>query len=481
MKSAYPPGVRRRVLLYEIDEVPWEIIDLYVAARPRSHLADLLDRSVQLTTIDDDPVDLMPWRNWPTVHYSRRTTDHGSFDQGQDADTFQGTPLWLAADRAGRRVGVFAPLQSWPPRPLRSGGFYVPDCFARTPETVPRTLERFQAFNLQMTADNSFAAEHRLGPTDVARVGADLLANGMTPWSVSRAVRHLLRERIDSRHMASRPTVQVLPSFDLFWHLHRRHRPDLSIFFTGHVASMMHRFWGDWVPGYAAEYGYTPDPIYRTFILTAMDYVDHHVSRMRRWVHRNPGAVLLLASGMGQGPIRYHEMAATYVLEDAGRLVAALGFDEGEAGSAMYPRITIQFPDTNGAEAATTAVRSVTVASGPMFRDLRRMGTTLSFEIVAQFDATSLDDTVRWVPDGGSHRSGTLGDLGISVRSRPGGGNTAQHTPEGTLIACGPGIHHDARREKVSVLDLSPSILRLLDVDPTPDMRGEPALVNRLA
>ena len=80
--------MRRRVLLYELNEVPWEVVDLYVAARPRSNLAKLLPRAMLRTTTNTDPVDLMPWRTWPTFHTSLYTPDHNSYDQGQDPATF---------------------------------------------------------------------------------------------------------------------------------------------------------------------------------------------------------------------------------------------------------------------------------------------------------------------------------------------------------------------------------------------------------
>lgn len=469
----------RRVLLYELNEVPWEIIDLFVAARPRSNLARLLEDSDQLTSTDADPVDLLPWRTWPTLHYSSYTDDHGSFDQGQDPATFSGTPLWEAADRAGRRVGVFAPLQSWPAQPLRSGGFYVPDTFARTPETIPPSLERFQAFNLRMTSDNAFAADSQLRVADLAKVGIDAVTKGLTAWSIVQATRHLVRERRDHRYMAGRPAVQGLPCFDIFWRLHRRHRPDLSIFFTNHVASMMHRFWGDWVPGYAAEHDYAADPVYRTFIPQAMDYVDHHIGRMRRWADAHPDALIVLASSMGQGSIPYHDMVATYVIDDTAKLVHSLGLHDGEVGLAMYPRLTVQFPTPTAAEAAVSAIRSVRAGDTLLFGDIRLVGTTLSCEIDPQFDISDLAEAASWAPFAGQARTGTIGDLGISVRSRPGGGNTAQHTPEGMLIAYGAGVGAERHRDKVDVLDVAPSLLALLEVETPPEMQGHKTLADR--
>jgi predicted AlkP superfamily phosphohydrolase/phosphomutase len=62
------------------------------------------------------------------------------------------------------------------------------------------------------------------------------------------------------------------------------------------------------------------------------------------------------------------------------------------------------------------------------------------------------------------------------VRSRLGGGNTAYHVPDGILITAGDGIGSGGNRAEVSILDAAPSLLALLNVEPTPDMRGRPGL-----
>ena len=147
-----------RVILYELNEVPWTIVDRYAAARPSSALARLVDSGRCLTTINEDPVHLQPWRTWPTFHTSRYADGHGSLDLGQDPTTFRGATIWDVADEAGRRVGLFGVMQSWPPRDFRAGGFYVPDTFAPTADTSPPELRTFQSFNLATTRDNGFAS-----------------------------------------------------------------------------------------------------------------------------------------------------------------------------------------------------------------------------------------------------------------------------------------------------------------------------------
>ena len=153
-----PVRMRRDVLVYELNEVPWQIIDLYVRRRPQSTLASVVQQAQCLVTVDDDPELLSPWRTWPTFHTGLYTKDHNSWALGQDPETFRGEPIWDVAERAGLRVGTFGVPQSWPPRQFANDGFCIPDTFARDPQTRPASLSRFQEFNLSMTAEN---ASHR--------------------------------------------------------------------------------------------------------------------------------------------------------------------------------------------------------------------------------------------------------------------------------------------------------------------------------
>lgn len=467
--------MQRRVILYELNEVPWDIVDLYTAARPGSHLAGLLPRAQSFTTVNEDTVGFQPWRTWPTFHTSQYTPEHGSYHLGQDPATFAGDPLWDVADAAGLRVGIFGPMQSWPAHRFRNGGFYIPDTFARSADTEPPSLRRFQEFNLAMTGENSFASDAPLPAGDLVRAGADMVAKGLTPWSAWTMAGHLVAERRDRRYTARRSAVQVLPSFDLYWRLHRRHQPHLSIFFTNHVAGMMHRYWGDGVPGYTDGNPYRADDVYRGFIVTAMDWFDHQLARVARHVDANAGTVLVIAASMGQGPIPYRDMQQAYVVTDTDRLIRAMGFRGAEVGLAMYPRTSIQFPTEGEAGAAMAPLAAVTSDGDPLFNSLELQGTTLSFEISLQFDTPELSDRVRY-ERGGEQVDGVVGDLGVEIRSRPGGGNTAYHVPEGMFVAYGDGLEPDHSRDKVSVLDAAPSILGLLGVEPAPSMQGEPTI-----
>jgi hypothetical protein len=467
----------RNVILYELNEVPWSVVDYYVAKRPASNLAALLREGQSLTTTNSSD-DLQPWRTWPTFHTSMY--DHNSYDLGQDPTSFRGEPLWDVAERAGLSVGLFGPLQSWPPRPFKSGGFFVPDTFAQDSQAYPASLQRFQEFNLSMTSDNNFTSDAPLSPKTLLGTGVDLIRQGLTPKSAVTLAGHLASERKDKRYKSLRPSMQVLPSFDLFWKLHRKNQPRLSVFFTNHVASMMHRFWGDTMPGYTDANDYVADDVFGSFILKAMDFADGQLGRIRKYLKGHPETVLVVAASMGQGPVESNFTdRGLFILEDHERLVSRLGLKPAELGRTMYPHLSLVFADEVAAKEALAPLESVTAEGGsPIFSRFRVEGKTVTFGIPLADESCDMSTRLVFTPVGASESvTGTPAEVGLSFRPRVGGDNTAYHVPEGILLAVGGGLTPDTSRREVDVLDVAPSLLvNVLGVEPGSLMEGSPSL-----
>ncbi len=478
------PSNDRDVIFYELNEVPWTIVDHYLAKRPDSNFAALIKNGLSLTTVHDDSVHLTPWRTWPTLHNSMY--DHNSFDLGQDPATFRGDPIWNVADQAGLRVGIFGPMQSWPAHQFANGGFYIPDTFSQDSKTFPSSMSSFQEFNLAMTKKMGFDANVALDPKMLAGAGVDMLRHGLTAGSSAAIVRHLLRERKDKRYKAFRAGLQVLPGFDLYWKLHLKNRPRLSIFFTNHVASMMHRFWGDTMPGYTDMYEYKADDVFGSFIMASMELADKQLGRIRKYLAANPKSMLVVAASMGQGPVRARFGEANmFILDDRDKFAARLGINPIEWGMTMYPMLSAVFANEDDARKAVAPIESVVAEGfGPMFEYVRLEGKTVTFQTRGYDYAADhvgndpdMSTPLTFTSTGGQNATTTPADLGFTIRTRTGGDNTGYHIPQGMMLAYGAGIATDTSRREVDVLDVAPSLLtNVLGVEPGPMMQGVPSL-----
>ena len=67
---------------------------------------------------------------------------------------------------------------------------------------------------------------------------------------------------------------------------------------------------------------------------------------------------------------------------------------------------------------------------------------------------------------------GTIGSREIYTFENDTGPDDANHAPEGMLIAAGPGIPHRGPVEKMQLMDVSPTVLKLFGLDVPADMQG---------
>ena len=250
---------------------------------------------------------------------------------------------------------------------------------------------------------------------------------------------------------------------------------------------MMHRFWGDAMPGYTDKHDYKPDDVYGTFLMSAMDLADRQLGRIRKYLDDNPKSMLVLAASMGQGPMqaRFTE-GNMFFLEHNDRFVSRLGLQPTEWGLAMYPMLSMVFADEAQAHAALEPIESVVAEGvGPLFSHLRVEGKTLTFKIRAFENAIDnagrdpdMSTPVTYTPLAAEQSaSATPAELGFSVRPRAGGDNTGYHIPQGIMLAYGAGVAADPSRREVDVLDVAPSLLaNVLGVEPGPTMKGNATL-----
>src|SRR5262245_31014375 len=99
------------------------------------------------------PPHLDPWISWTSFYTGRPREEHGVRFLEQPPETVTGPRVWDLAADAGRSVGVFGSIMSWPPREVK--GFWVPGTFSPAPDTFPPELRPIQELNLTHTRAHS--------------------------------------------------------------------------------------------------------------------------------------------------------------------------------------------------------------------------------------------------------------------------------------------------------------------------------------
>lgn len=135
----------RSVILFELNEVPYKILNWYCDLKPNSHIARLANQSRQYRTYVSESGDksLQPVSTWSTLHRGVNPDQHKvrAFGQPLDRADAQYPQIWRILAEHGTTVGVFGSLLSYRvPENLSNYAFYFPEPLANEPVTHPAYL-----------------------------------------------------------------------------------------------------------------------------------------------------------------------------------------------------------------------------------------------------------------------------------------------------------------------------------------------------
>lgn len=380
----------RKLVVFELNEVPYKVWDYFVSLKKYSNTARLLRLSAQYTVKTPDATHLHPKISWQTFHRGVPDSTHGiiEYNDVPEAVDEQYPQIWDILRKNGISVGIGASIGSYPiPATRENIDFYLPDPFALAPEAKPKKLELFQQFNL--------GAVHKSGR--VVRRGTNkkqalqLLLNapmlGISPRTMMDVVLQIVIERLNKRRIVRRRTIQAQLSFDVVFAQIRRTQPDFATLFSNHVASSMHRYWAatfpeDYVGGgnfagrnsnleqETTENRMPPEWInaYRDEIPFAMSRTDRMLGALMNFVDRHPEYCLLVMTTMGQRAARAVPVRSQVIVEDFSALMAALGFDshEWQRLPGMEPVYGLKFVSDHRFNAFNEQLSRTTVCGQPV-------------------------------------------------------------------------------------------------------------------
>jgi hypothetical protein len=468
----------QKILLFEINEVPFRVIDYYCDTRSTSTLARILSRSRQYETVTEDSLALDPWISWPTMHRGVPDNKHQILHLGQVLDEVdaQYPPIWRLLKQGGISVGVFGSLHSSAvPDDAAEYSFYVPDCFDSGVFAHPTALEPFQEFNLRMTRDSARNVSRKLPLGAAAKFALSAPALGLTAGTTASIARHLVKETFNKDLRIRRRNYQPLLSADLFMKQVRKTRPQFATFYSNNVAAAMHRYWGaafpqefinstldaKWVQKYGGE------------LVAAMDAFDQMLEKMVSFVEAHSDYTLVIASSMGQAAIPAQHTYEFLTIVHLDKFLAAMGVpkDSWEFRPAMIPCQCAVIPEVLRTKfldrMATLKIGGHSMVESmrplaPMSYDERERGF---FQLFVQFDHFAPDTKVTLRGEDVAIES-----LGLGMMAHEDGINcTAQHVPEGCMLVYSSGSSgthsgREAHRQRVSTLEFVPSVLQHFNV-----------------
>lgn len=443
-----------KILCYELNEVPWRVVDFYLSERPNSNLAKLLESSHTFTTRTVDTGELHPWTTWPTVHRGVSNDKHGIRYLNQDLSAAsEWPPLWEILQTHNIDTGLFGSLQSYPPSDSDNSKFHVPDTFAPKPNTFPSKYEPFQAFNLAMTGENR-AVTSSISAKDAVK-SLELLRSGIRPTTLFKVFLHLLNEVRNPLYKSRRPTLQPLLAFDVFLDCLSKQQPDYVTFFSNHVAGIMHRYWRYTFPEDFAEPLVENEKsiFHKNSLVSAMDIFDEHIRVLSEFAQKH-GYKIVIASSMGQEAIDRGQYKPELGLKDFASLLAILRLERGiTLNLAMQPDLAFEANNVETLNQFAAALDSITDIEGEKLipTGYESVGLTLNRKLVS---TASLIESQKLLVEG---KVVSLAEAGLHLFERDQG--TGYHQPDGILIWQSESTNLDNQRRVVDSRQFLPTVL----------------------
>ena len=466
------------LIIYELNEVPVRLFMHYADAFQNSAFARLVKHSRLFETHAADVGDLSPWISWPSLHRGVSNVEHGISELGQNLESINNDfpPIWQILASEGLKVGLFGSLQSFPvPLNRENYSFYIPDTFAASSETIPAEMATFQAFNLGMTGVNGRNVTSKILMKEAFQFAIQSPFMGLTGDTMRRLITQVVAEKFNNDRIVRRRSSQTEIAFDLFYSLQKKNRPDISFFFTNHLASSMHRYWPTIFPEDYLESKFDKDWLIRwkSEIPHSVVIANRQISRLMHYCDVQGGR-LIVASSMGQAAVDGVKMLYKQALiDDVSKLlsVCGIGKDEWVPRLAMAPRVVLR-PISDTFFEKIEKLKKILVCGQNINVELLETGDV-------RLDIFLLNKTSLVVEFEGNKL--TPEAVGIkNVDLQDAAGSNAYHIPEGVFLVYDPKANLSDNSNHwmpISVLDVAPSILRYYGVEVPTHMSGDKKLL----
>ncbi|MBE8233072.1 MAG: hypothetical protein HAW67_04995 [Endozoicomonadaceae bacterium] len=451
----------KKIILFELNEVPFSVLDDYCSRFPESSLAVFYRQSKSIETIASDGKELHPWSTWPTLHRGVEPEKHMLTNLSQDLtevdDEFP--PLWKLLANKNIKVGLGGSLHSWPmPENLDNYAFYLPDTFANDGQAYPSELEVFQKFNLSMVDKSARNVSQGVAFQEALNVLKAFRKLGFSASTILTISRQLASEVSDSARKGRRRIMQGVLAFDVFMKQLEDKKPDFVTFFSNHVASSMHRYWAASYPEDFDENEYSKEWIdkYKGEIDFSLDITSKFIERLMKFTALNPDYQIMLTTSMGQAAFDGTVVERQVYVKKPDIFMKAMGVvsDNYSQRRVMAPRFAVM----------------VDKDKLPLFQQnmetLKVSGETIRFEIksagfcMMHFGQVNLKQEEEYVDL--QHTRYSFEEFGLqNMMIEDNSASTGYHIPQGILLIYDPQCKKGQNLgESIATTEIAPIILQ---------------------
>jgi hypothetical protein len=442
----------RPLYLIEFNELCPSLLARFIGQGELPHFRRLYESSTIYTTdAGEEPPNLEPWIQWPTVHFGVPYAEHKIFHLG-DGRSYRGKGIAQILSDAVVRVGVCGSMNV---NYCELNGYLIPDPWDKDGQAHPAWLQPFYRTVANQVQESSREGAGSKG--DLVRFGLFMLNHGLRPSTMKAIAAQLLAERRDPGLKWRRAVLLDAIQYDLFRFLNRQFQTQFATFFCNSTAHFQHYYWRNMEPErFEVPPPETDHPSLRGAILYGYRAMDRIIGQFLR-DYRD--ATLVLATGLSQQPwvettkctfrpIQFEELLA----------FAGVHLPASAVKPVMAEQFFIDCPGEAMASECEARLRQLSLESEPLMT-VERTGQS----VFGGCAITTPTDAGRLVTGhGGATRR--FGDLFYMIHSMRSG----RHHPDGVLWVRN-GVHRVVEGH-VPLTAVAPTILHHFGVTPPTSM-----------
>lgn len=370
----------KRLILLELNEINFDVVEKYVAADASRFpaLKKLLSGLRIRTSCEKKYEELEPWIQWASVHTGKTYAEHGVFRLGDMVGS--GVPqIFEQLEQAGYKVGAVSAMNA--ENRLKQPAYFIPDPWTQTPADSSWWSQSLGQAVSQAVNDN---AQARITPKSALQVVLSLFRFAR----VSHYQKYLSLVLGSRRKPWLKALVLDLLLHDVHWNMFDAKRPNFSTLFLNAGAHIQHHYFFNAEPlrkdsSKKNPTWYVPedeDPL--ADVLSLYDLI------VGEYFDRTDTEVVL-ATGLAQKP--YDRVKFYYRLNKHADFLRELGI----MFSGVFPRMTrdflIQFENEKQAKTAQDILAGVRVGdvNVPLFGDIDNRGDSLFVTLTYPHEITA--------------------------------------------------------------------------------------------
>ncbi|QYU70737.1 alkaline phosphatase family protein [Leptolyngbya sp. 15MV] len=446
--------------MLEFNELCPTLLDRWMRSGDLPNFKRLHDQSQVFTSVADaEAPALEPWIQWYSMHTGLSYAQHGVFHL-TDGPLRDYPDIWSVLRAAGKTVINFSSMNAKgfdvP------GSVFVPDPWCTSERPSPKELGVF--FDVVAGQVQEYSNSDRgLGLGDLARFGAFVATHGLRPSTAVGTAKLLAEERLKDRALSWK-RVAVLDWLyrDVFAHYWRRTKADFATIFLNSTAHLQHSYWRHMDPG-AFIVQPTPQDVERfgDAILFGYRNMDGLVGDFMELAGED--TMIVFATALSQQPFtKYEEIGGQrfYRPRDLNALLGRLGVHPRVAQPVMTHQYQLRFNTEEEKWAGAEALGRIALDGEQVFAVTDGEDTSL---FVGCQLRRPIGEEARLDFGAADQAPAPFFDHFYQIDALKSG----RHHPDGALwFQTG---HHQRHAEKVSILDVMPTILDHFQVANRPD------------